>query len=387
MNHTTISLIFTLLRSVICGNQLTQNEKLLFTEENIAELFALSKHHDIAHLVAFALQKNDILENQRKQFDRYILTAIYRYEQINYTLGKVCEALETAKIPFIPLKGSVIRKYYPEPWTRTSCDIDILVNEEDAERAASYLVDKLEYTRQGKSAHDISLYSPNQSHVELHYDLLEDDYANCASEVLRTVWETAYLCDDYQYKYAMPDEMLYFYHVAHMAKHFIEGGCGIRPFIDLWILDRLEDADHDRRNDLLEKGNLLQFATVARKLSRVWFEYESQDDVSAQMEHYILLGGVYGTTENRVKVQQQKKGGKFKFLCSRIFMPYEELKFKYPILQEHKWLTLIMEIRRWFNLLKPSAMKRSLHEAKLTRNVSTDQSQSTEAFLSNIGLK
>ena len=270
---------------------------------------------------------------------------------------------------------------------RTSCDIDILVHEDDAERAASFLVDKLEYTRQGKSAHDISLYSPNKNHIELHYDLLEDDYANSASEVLRKVWETAYLCDGYQYKYAMPDEMLYFYHIAHMAKHFIEGGCGIRPFIDLWILDRLEDADHDRRNDLLEKGNLLQFATVAQKLSRVWFEYESHDDVSAQMEHYILLGGVYGTTENRVKVQQQKKGGKFKFLCSRIFMPYEELKFKYPILQKHKWLTPIMEIRRWFNLLKPSAMKRSLREAKMTTNVSTDQAQSTEAFLNNIGLK
>ncbi len=386
MNSSKINIVMRLLCSAISSHELTQDEKEVLTEDSVLEILTLSTQHDIAHLAAFGLQKNSILENQRNQFDKYIFTAIYRYEQINYTLDKICDALETAHIPFIPLKGSVLRKYYPEPWMRTSCDIDILVHEEDAETAATYLVDQHGYVRQGKSAHDISLYSPNKNHVELHYDLLEDDYANDASKVLTSVWETAFLCDGYQYKYEMLDEVFYFYHIAHMAKHFIEGGCGIRPFIDLWILDNLKDINYSKRNDVVQQGDLLQFATAARKLSRVWFENEFHNDVSLQMEQYILRGGVYGTTENRVTVQQQKKGGKFKFLWTRIFMPYNELQFKYPIIQRHKLLTPIMEIRRWLNLLKPSAMKRSLREAKLTANVSTDQSKNTETFLNNIGL-
>ena len=47
----------------------------------------------------------------------------------------LCSAFEKAQIPFLPLKGSVIRKYYPEAWMRTSCDIDILVHDEDVGRA------------------------------------------------------------------------------------------------------------------------------------------------------------------------------------------------------------------------------------------------------------
>ena len=54
----------------------------------------------------------------------------------------------------------------------------------------------------------------------------------------------------------MTDEMFYFYHIAHMAKHFEEGGCGIRPFIDLWTLDNIKDVDHDKRDELLSRGNL-----------------------------------------------------------------------------------------------------------------------------------
>ncbi|MBO4954226.1 MAG: nucleotidyltransferase family protein, partial [Clostridia bacterium] len=36
-------------------------------------------------------------------------------------------------IDFMPLKGAVIRQYYPEPWMRTSCDIDIHVKKDRLE--------------------------------------------------------------------------------------------------------------------------------------------------------------------------------------------------------------------------------------------------------------
>ena len=48
------------------------------------------------------------------------MIAIYRYEKINYELNRLRSALNEAQIPFIPLKGSVLRQYYPEPWMRTS---------------------------------------------------------------------------------------------------------------------------------------------------------------------------------------------------------------------------------------------------------------------------
>jgi hypothetical protein len=157
----------------------------------------------------------------------------------------------------------------------------------------------------------------------------------------------------------MPEEMFYFYHIAHMAKHFEIGGCGIRPFIDIWILDNIEDKDQSKQDALLKQGGLLRFAEVARHLSKVWLGNAEHTELTKQMEQYILRGGVYGNSENRILVQQQKKGGKTRYVISKIFIPYDVIKFHYPILQKHRWLTPFMQVRRWGKLIFCGHAKRN----------------------------
>ena len=94
-----------------------------------------------------------------------MVLVVYRYEKINYELNRLCETLNEVKIPFIPLKGSVIRQYYPEPWMRTSCDIDVLVHEEAVDQTAQIIVEKLGYTYEKKQYHDISLMSDGGVHL------------------------------------------------------------------------------------------------------------------------------------------------------------------------------------------------------------------------------
>ena len=184
----------------------------------------------------------------------------------------------------------------------------------------------------------------------------------------------------------MTDEMFYFYHIAHMAKHFEIGGCGIRPFIDLWILDKLSFDNHSQRDTLLNEGGLLQFANVARRLSKAWLEGKEMDPVAEQMQDYILRGGVYGNVENRVAVQQQKKGGRIQYMLSRIFLPYDVIKFLFPVLQRHRWLTPVMEVARWGKIIFDGRMKRSMRELGYNKNISKEESDSISQFLKNIGL-
>lgn len=184
----------------------------------------------------------------------------------------------------------------------------------------------------------------------------------------------------------MSDEMFYFYHVAHMAKHLQQGGCGIRTFIDLWILDNLTEIDKSKRNDLLRSRGLLQFSCVASKLSAVWFENITPDSVCVKMQNYILSGGVYGTNENRIMVQQQKKGGKIKYALSKIVIPYDTIKFHYPILQKHRWLTPVMQVRRWLKLIFCGHAKRSMRELSYNRNISQSKAEEMKIFLDEIGL-
>ena len=124
-----------------------------FEEDDLIRLYRLSKAHDLAHLVGDALIRNRLLSDGevKAKFEKQMMTAVYRYERINYELNCLTEALNQAEMPFIPLKGSILRQYYPEPWMRTSCDIDILVREEDIDAATQAIEKKLGYEYESRN--------------------------------------------------------------------------------------------------------------------------------------------------------------------------------------------------------------------------------------------
>ena len=384
----TIRVMMDLIASEVCGMTIDRSQYEL-TDEELVKLYKLAKSHDLAHLVGDALINNDLIGDGeiKAKFQKQIMLAVYRYEKINYELGRLRKVLNEAEIPFIPLKGSVIRQYYPEPWMRTSCDIDVLVHDEDLQRTVSYLSDNLGYRRESQNSHDISMFTQGGVHIEVHYDLVEDGRANSAAEVLKRAWNVAVKHDGCNYQYEMPDEMFYFYHIAHMAKHFVgTGGCGIRPFLDIWFLNHRIDFNREKREKLLSDGGLGVFAKQAELLSEVWFGNAEHTKITRQMEEYILRGGVYGTNTNRVAVQQQKKGGKVRYALFKIFIPYDVIKFHYPILQKHKWLTPIMEVRRWGKLIFCGHLKRTVNELKYNSTISDDAVAEAKTLLKNVGL-
>ena len=387
MNTETSKVMFALLRSAVCDGLLSGEEISLYSPDILPEITYLAQKHDVIHLIVFALKKNGLLDEGNKSLESKMLTAVYRCERLKYEQTKLCTALEQAEIPFIPLKGSVLRQYYPEPWMRTSCDIDVLVHKEDLQRVVSYLSDNLGYRRESQNSHDISMFTQGGVHIEVHYDLVEDNRANSAAAVLKSVWNVAVKHAECNYQYEMQDELFYFYHIAHMAKHFVgTGGCGIRPFLDIWVLNHRVSFDREKREKLLSDGGLSVFAKQAELLSEIWFGNAEHTEITRQMEGYILRGGVYGTTTNRVAVQQQKQGGKVKYALSKIFIPYDVIKFHYPILQKHKWLTPIMEVRRWGKLIFCGHLKRTVNELKYNSTISEDAAAETRTLLKNVGL-
>ena len=355
--------------------------------EEILSLYNLAKKHDVAHLLGAAFEKCGLSEEipavaaaQKKTF-----SAVFRYEGLRYESERIYAALETARIPYLPLKGSVLRRDYPEAWMRTSCDIDILVRESDLDAAIAALATPLGFTFGARAAHDVSAYAPSGVHLELHFTLIEEDVLARADAPLVDVWEQSRPVGE-SFLYEMPDALFYYYHVAHMAKHFMNGGCGVRPFIDLWILRHKRDFDAQARAELLERGGLSAFATAAETLSEAWLGDGEHTELSRQMEQYVLFGGVYGSLSNRVSVQQSKKGGKFRYALSRIWLPYRTIAVYYPVLVKHKWLLPVCQVRRWFHLLFGGRFKSSVKELRTNSATSTDAQESTARFLANLGL-
>lgn len=385
---TTENILFALLREAVCGVPLREEELSAITPETLAPVFQLAREHDLAHLAGHTLKKHKRLGSDPTslQFDRQTMQAMYRFMQQREEYALILGCLAKEAIPHMPLKGSVLRGHYPQPWMRTSCDIDILVNEKDLLAAAEALEQQLQYTRGKREDHDISLYSPGGTHLELHYDTIgEKNESACCRAVLARVWQEASPIAEGSAQYAMTDAMFFFYHIAHMAKHFETGGCGIRPFLDLWILNHRIPHDRQQRLALLREGGLETFCVAMETLTEVWFGSRAADGLSRQVSDFLLKGGTYGSLDNFTAVGRSKTGSTRRYWLQRIFMPHRELKAYYPILLRHKWLTPFCQFARWMRILFRGGMRRAKVELQATA-AAEKGAEATGSLLEQLGL-
>ena len=349
-------------------------------------VYKLAKHHDVAHIVAYAVKKYGIKcdEETAKKLDKKYLVSIFRYQHQMYDLSVILNAFEEAGIAHIPLKGSVLRAYYPQQWMRTGCDIDILVKEEELDRAKDTLV-KIGYNAGFKMTHDILLESPGGTHVELHFDLIEKD-KHGPDTVLEEFFNDASAKEGKTYHLESSPEMFIYYHIRHMAKHIVNGGCGIRSLLDLYVIKSRISYDEDRLFELLSEGGFLKFAKTVFALSDAWFAGGKMDELTERVANYIASGGIYGNIENMVAVKTTKKGSRAGYILHRIFLPYEELRFSYPSLTGKKWLTPVYWVARFFRIVFSKRLRYSLKEIKEGVSANKSKTDAMAKFLSDIGL-
>lgn len=381
--------LFELLRSVLAEDKELSRGSADILRKNLNLIYDISKRNDIAHLVGFALEKHGLISPDDAIFAKFQeqqYLAIYRCEGMEYEIAAMREVLESNGIDYILLKGAVIRGLYPEGWMRTSSDIDILVRSESIDTADDLLVEKLGYKRYTEGTHDRSFFSEGGVHVELHFSLLEDNRANNAAGVLKDVWSYAIRTENGEHEYRLSDGLFYFYHIAHLAKHMEHAGSGIRPFLDLWLINKNMPDHTSEKNELLHIGKLDRFASLCDELSAYWMEGKSASGDVGQLELFVINCGIYGSEENRIAIDRKKRGGTFGYVWRRLFMPYDILKQRHPALRKHKWLMPFFQIARWFRLVTGEKTKQAINEIKTSASTSREDSDDIQRFLTKIGL-
>ena len=382
-------LLLAIVRNTVCGETLSDDVVQACTPEMLEEVCALAQKHDLLHLVGQALSKKPVPACEALEKSKKIaMQAFIRYVQRSHEYSRICAVLEEAEIPYIPLKGTVLREYYPEAWMRTSCDTDILVKEEILDKAKNLLVEKLGYDAHSKTDHDITMVAPSGYLLELHYDTIQERYeVNGCREVLAQIWDHAAPKTEDSCHLWLTDEMFYFYHMAHMAKHFAVGGCGVRAFLDIWVMTHKMPHDRQKRLDLLEKGGLLQFALASEKLAECWFSNAQPDKMDVAFSDYILRASLYGDKKNRAALGQAQNGGRLKYLLTqRVFMPYSYLKDEYPILRKHKYLTPVYQVVRWLRMLRNGGLKNTMRELKANAVSGKEESNAAADLVKHLGL-
>jgi len=379
-------LTLALLRRELTGDSYLLPAEL--DEEILRQVLFLSSRHDLGHIAGAALDKTEGTEafSVIRDFRRLQHLALYRCEYIAYELERTCAALNAEKIPHMLLKGAHIRRYYPSPEMRTSSDIDLLVKTEDLARAVHVLTEQVGYAYVREGSHDVLFRTSNGMYFELHFVLTDAEQYRGKRDISDAAWESAVLLEECEYSYIMSPEMLFFHHIAHMAKHFMEGGCGIRFFMDLWILkNRAPACDMETLRRMLSESGLTAFSDAVCALAEVWFSAAAPTALTDRMAEFVLSGGVYGSTQNRTLVKRANTN-RFSYLLSRLFLPYDTMKYQYPVLKKHAWLLPFCEIHRWFRLLSGSTAKRIKNEIEFNNSVTAQTQAETRALLDQLGL-
>ena len=354
--------------------------------EELAMLFKIAKLHDVANIVADGLDIASTEETKPilTEFAKQKMLAMYRYMQIKNEARSIYSVFDEAKIAYMPLKGAVIRKYYDDPAMRTSADIDILVHIEDLDKATAVLNEKLEYEIGKKSRYDVSIHSPSGVHIELHFKLTSEDEQY--DSALSTVWSTASLDIGSKYRYIMSNEMLVAYSVMHTAKHFRTGGCGVRFFLDLFLLDKNVEYDKEKLSEILGICELYKFYLEILNLSHVWFGNTEHTELTKKMQSYIMGSGIYGTLVNEVAISRGKTGSNFGYLIKRVFPPISKLSISYPKLKKAPILYPFYVIKRWFRIVF-RGNKHAINELKANSSLSEERINRISNLFEDLNLK
>ena len=307
--------VIALAKSAITG------EKLAFDgdyEANFEKIMRIASLHEVAHLAATALLDSGLIKDEEhiKAAKKSIYDASYRDTKNAYTQNTAVKILCENKIPHIVLKGSVIKDYYPERWMRTSCDIDILVKKPDLNNAVKLLENNGFKLDSNLNFHDVSLIY-DDTNLELHFSICEN--IRNIDAVLKKVWE--YSENKGEYEYVQKHDYFVFHHIAHMSYHFLAGGCGIRPFLDLWILKRADFFDENAVRKLCEDARIGAFFDAVLKMTDVWFSDKEDSEITVRMEKYIITGGAYGYFPNNAAADTIRNGGKIRHLFVRVLYP------------------------------------------------------------------
>lgn len=199
---------------------------------------------------------NDSFRDVKKQLFDDSLEIIRRNKRVNELQAKVVTLLRENNIECIVQKGQGVAQSYPNPMTRMSGDIDLLLTKEDYQKAKELLLPR-------STAAENEM--PEDSHLEMMFGDLSvelhasefyylnsetrDNYNNLLKNVFseegRKQWRS-YECEGVKINLA-PADFDVFYIFLHMVKHYYVNGLGMRQLIDFFLIyQKTNDEDKSK---------------------------------------------------------------------------------------------------------------------------------------------
>lgn len=294
--------------------------------------------------------------------------------QRQISLQKIDKAFKKSNVTYLIFKGPELAKYYPIKQLRTMGDIDILVKNQDFEKADNALVNA------GFSA---KKHEYNEKHFtfggldfELHDQLLFDETVNTNTdlEFCSQVWEN--LDKSEGIRQHMTPEYAYSHLLLHTKKHFMNKGIGFRQLMDIYFMYKNAHLRKNISDEMLKSIGLKKFNDTCLSLTKYWFEDNSKLDKSfaENATQTLFKNGVFGFSNNKDvdmdivnrKIRYGKAGTLFKFA----FPKYDVMITSgyYSFLNNKPYLLPVAWAYRFYKLITKKDKKRYVKFVDRTMN-------------------
>ncbi|MED9970561.1 MAG: nucleotidyltransferase family protein [Ruminococcus sp.] len=307
---------------------------------DLPEVYRLSGEHMLTAAAAFALEKTIPLPHA---FDQAKKKAVRKLTLFEVERASVTREFEKAEIWYMPLKGILLKDYYPRVAMREMSDNDILV---DSTRMKDIkeIMERLGYTCTSFGVWNHDVYSkPPTLEFEMHSSLFFTDIVPQFARYYKNIEEKATRSG---FALKMSDEDFYLYILCHTYKHYVYAGSGLRSLLDVYVFLRSHSGlDRNYLAQELQKLKINSFEEKIRLLSnKVFTGAELNAQEQKELDCFIASGS-NGTFENYEYNQTAKylgnddsKASKRRYLMKRVFLSGEDLKKHYPFFARHKAL-------------------------------------------------
>lgn len=346
-----------ILRALRCY---VQNEVL----DNIPENFdwstasKIAEHHALMGIVYTQLKAFSDTESMHL-LQRGFLSDIFYSTCRESDYQELQAAFRRAGLLVVPFKGMVVSQYYPNHELRTMGDIDLCIRPEDRMKVHELMIELgFEYKVDIPS---VWTYHRDVISYEIHDHMFYEQMANSVDyqSYFDHVWEHVDSAG------RIEPEFHFLYLIAHTAKHIINQGNGIRPFLDMAFLVRREQLDWKWIEQELEKLKLLPFARVCFALCERWLQTKMpwkadiSEELYQQLTEKVLCDGIFGfgNEENSMAsfTKQIKRSrlpyglAAFKLTIQKLFPSYGNMQPvpKYSFLKGRPWLLPAAWVYRW----------------------------------------
>lgn len=277
---------------------------------NMEAVYKISNFHNLVVItyksILLSGKQENLEYNLNKKWKEQVNKAVRKNILFDLEREELYSFCEANNIWYLPLKGTILKKYYPQDDMRQMADADILFNKKYRKEIYHWFLDR-GYRAECENGNHDCYYKEPIYNFEMHVSLFDTGYNQIWAQYYKNIKDKLIKDEDKQYLYHFRSEDFYIYIICHAYKHYNGNGTGLRTLLDLYVYLRKQENELDWKyiKNEVEKLKITEFEQQSRALCKKVFGNtgNSLDELTKEQKKLlkrIVLSGAYGTKEQNI---------------------------------------------------------------------------------------